>query len=100
MKSLTEETIFVNGYSVIGAANGVINLDLVTAIFSPNDDGKTVSSEMAVTVRLRMDSVCARTIHTALGDWLQKMEAAADAAITAGRASKGLAGPEAGEKTH
>ena len=57
--------IFVNSLEVHGTLNGVVNMLLSTARFSPEGDKVTAKSEYAVD--LRFDLFLAQQIHEALG---------------------------------
>lgn len=66
---------FVNYVIGRGVMNGVVNLTLGTYAFDPSEDGKTVEVGAFVSARLRMDVLMARSIHAALGDLLEQIDA-------------------------
>lgn len=59
-------TVFVNQMVGSGYLNGVVNLTLATAQFTPNHAG-SVDPDMVITSRLRMDLFCAQQLYEALG---------------------------------
>lgn len=66
---------FVNTVIGRGVLNGVINLSFSTFNFTPNDEGQ-VDLDPAVTVRLRMDRVCALQLRDVMNDLLTSIEKA------------------------
>jgi hypothetical protein len=60
------KTEFVNQVVGSGHLNGVVNLTLATANFTPNADGK-IDLDLVIAARLRMDLFCAQQMHEALG---------------------------------
>ena len=59
-------TVFVNQVVGAGHLNGVVNLTLATAQFTPNDVGD-VAPDFVITSRLRMDLFCAQQVYDILG---------------------------------
>ncbi len=69
MKSIDSVGVtFVNTVTGRGLMNGVVNLTLGVLQFTPTDD--KIDPDLVTAVRLRMDQVCARQLHEALGDLL------------------------------
>jgi hypothetical protein len=62
--------IFVNDVTGIGFLNGVINLTLSTALFTPQ--GSQVETDLVVASRLRMDLFCAQQLHGLLGKIIEE----------------------------
>lgn len=63
---------FVNQVTGSGHLNGVVNLTLAVANFSPDADGSIVP-DLVVASRLRMDMFCAKQLYEALGAILDQM---------------------------
>lgn len=61
---------FVNDVAGIGFLNGVLNVTLVTARFTPI--GSAVEADNIVSARLRMDLFCAQSLHTLLGQIIEQ----------------------------
>ena len=61
---------FVSDVAGIGFLNGVVNLTLVTARFTPV--GKDVDADLVVASRLRFDLFCAQRVHEMLGNILEQ----------------------------
>lgn len=61
--------VFVNMVVGRGILNGVVNIQLGTYQFTPDDSGG-VDPDPAVSVRLRMDRACAKQLHDTLGQLL------------------------------
>lgn len=57
---------FANQLVGSGYLNGVVNLTLAAAHFTPQDDGK-INPDLVITARLRMDLFCAQQLHEHLG---------------------------------
>src|ERR1035437_2535365 len=71
MKSVDNVGVtFINTVLGRGVMNGVVNLTLGVLQFTPDDEGKVIDPDIGVAARLRMDVVCARQMHEALGDLL------------------------------
>jgi hypothetical protein len=71
MKSIDNVGVtFINTVLGRGVMNGVINLTLGVLQFTPDDKGEAIDPDIGVAARLRMDVVCARQLHEALGDLL------------------------------
>lgn len=64
--------VFVNQVIGQGSLNGVINLTLGTARFTPNEKSE-IDVDMIVSARLRMDVVCATQLRDSLDAVLKKM---------------------------
>lgn len=64
------EVVFVNEVAGIGVLNGVVNLTLSTALFTPQ--GNIVLQDKIIGSRLRFDLFVAQSLHTLLGDILEK----------------------------
>lgn len=62
------DVVFVNEVAGIGILNGVVNLTLSTALFTPQD--KIVLQDKIVASRLRFDLFVAQNLHQLLGDIL------------------------------
>ena len=85
---------FVNQVSAIGQLNGVVNVLLTVARFSPNAGGG-VDNDLIAASRLRMDMVCAGQLHAQLGRLLQQAESlgvSMASAIVASTAAPGKSG--------
>lgn len=65
------QVVFVNQVIGQGALNGVINITLGTAQFTPNDKGE-IDVDMVISSRLRMDLVCATQLRDSLDAILKK----------------------------
>ncbi len=83
---------FVNQVFAAGALNGVVNLNLAVALFSPNVAGK-IEADAKVACRLRMDMGCAQQMHTQLGRILAEAAAAAPGIASAVLATTAMPGP-------
>ncbi len=57
--------IFISDVAGIGFLNGVCNLTLVTAQFTPSGD--VVDTDLVVASRLRFDLFCAQRLYEMLG---------------------------------
>src|SRR5262245_51223485 len=66
--------VFVNQVAAAGHLNGVVNLTLATARWSPTADG-TVDTDMIVAGRLRFDLVCAVQMRDQLTRIIEQAEA-------------------------
>lgn len=76
MKSLDAVGVtFVNTVLARGVLNGVVNLQLGTYLLTPNQEGTAIEEDLVVSCRLRMDQVCARQLHDALGSLLAAIDA-------------------------
>lgn len=64
-------TIFVNQVVGCGHLNGVVNITLATAQFTPNTDGG-VDPDFVITARLRMDLFCASQVYEQLGKIIEQ----------------------------
>ena|SRR6185312_3478897 len=79
---MTDKTVdavnvtFVNAVMGRGILNGVVNLQLGTALFGTGEDGTSVDDQVYVSCRLRMDIMCAKQLYETLGDLLGKVEGA------------------------
>lgn len=67
---------FVSQVVAAGHLNGVVNLTLAVARFSPNAGG-AVDPDMAVAARLRCDMACAAQLYEQLGRILNQAQAQA-----------------------
>ena len=65
-------TVFVNQVVGAGHFNGVLNLTLACAQFSPNAAGG-VDPDLVISARLRMDLFCAESLYAQLGIVIQQM---------------------------
>lgn len=63
------EVVFINEVAGIGILNGVVNLTLSTALFTPQ--GNIVLQDKIVASRLRFDLFVAQNLHKLLGDILE-----------------------------
>ena len=70
----TVPVTFVNQVVAAGHLNGVVNLTLATARWSPKPDGK-VDIDMVTASRLRMDLVCAVQLRAQLDRIIGEAEA-------------------------
>lgn len=61
---------FVNQLVASGYVNGVVNLTLATALFTPL--GGKVEPDLAITARLRMDMFCVHQLYERLGAIIQE----------------------------
>lgn len=66
------ETVFVNQVAGVGHLNGVVNVTLAVAQFTPRDDG-SVDPDLVIAARLRMDLVCAQSLHEQIGKIIHQM---------------------------
>lgn len=57
--------VFVNEVGNVGFLNGVLNVTLTAARFTP--DGTQIAPDMVVASRLRMDLRCAQQLHELVG---------------------------------
>lgn len=64
-------TTFVNQIVGTGFVNGVCNVTFATAQFTPQPDG-TVSPDLVITSRLRMDLFCAQQLYAELGKIIEQ----------------------------
>jgi len=74
-----------------GAYHGIVNVTLGALPFNPTDDG-TVSTEIVITSRLRMDVACAERLRDELDSLLSKIKnpvTAESVAATNGAEHKG-----------
>ncbi len=62
---------FANQVVGLGHFDGVVNITLAVAQFTPRPDN-TVDPDLVVCSRLRMDLACARQLHSAIGKVLEK----------------------------
>lgn len=67
---------FVNTLIGRGIFNGVVNIQLGTLLFSPDEKGTSIDEDLVLSCRLRMDIICAKQLHMALGELLTAIEAA------------------------
>lgn len=75
---------FVNQLAGSGHLNGIVNLTLATAQFTPGEDD-VVNADLVIMSRLRMDIVCATSLRdtlTRLIDMMIKVNADAEKAKT------------------
>lgn len=70
-------TVFVNQMVGSGYLNGVVNITLATAQFTPNQSGG-VDPDMVIASRLRMDLFCAEQIYEALGKMIAQQRPRAE----------------------
>lgn len=73
MRETNQDVIFVNTLIGRGLLNNVVNLTFGTFLFSPVENG-SVDVDQVISVRLRMDLDCARSLHKELGDFLGLVE--------------------------
>lgn len=73
--------VFVNQVVAAGHLNGVVNLTLAVARFSPNPDGK-VDPDLTVASRLRLDMGCAAQLYEQIGRILSQAQAQAQVLAT------------------
>ena len=66
------QVIFVNQVLGQGHLNGVINLTLGVARFTP-DESDNVETDMVIAARLRMDLVCAMQLRDSLDAIIKKV---------------------------
>lgn len=66
---------YVNTVIGRGVLNSVVNLTLGTFNFTPTAEG-TIDPDLVVAARLRMDLVCARNLHSVLGELLSAIDQA------------------------
>ena len=59
------QVTFVNQVVGIGMLNGILNLTLSVAQFTPNAKGET-DPDLVIAARLRMDAFCARQLRDQL----------------------------------
>lgn len=64
-------TTFVNQIVGTGFVNGVVNVTFATAQFTPQPDN-TVSPDLVITSRLRMDLFCAQQLYAELGKIIEQ----------------------------
>ncbi len=83
--------VFASSLVAAGQLNGVVNLTLAVARFSPNTQG-TVDPDFVVASRLRLDIGCAAQVHAQLGRILSQAEAQARGIASAVVASSALPG--------
>jgi ATP sulfurylase len=62
--------VFVNQVVGAGHLNGVINVTLATAMFTPTKNG--IEPDLVITSRLRMDMFCAEQLYAQLGSIIAK----------------------------
>ena len=62
-------TIFINQVVGAGILNGVVNLTMACAQFTPDSDGG-VAPDLVIASRLRMDLFCAQQLYETLGKQL------------------------------
>lgn len=62
---------FVNEVANIGHLNGVINVTLLTAQWTPDGQGN-IPPDLVIGARLRFDLACAQQIHSMLGDIIKQ----------------------------
>ncbi len=67
------EIVFVNQVLGQGHVNGVINLTMGAARFTPSSATGEVEVDMVVASRLRMDLVCAQQLRDSLDELLKKV---------------------------
>ena len=97
MKSIDNVGItYVNAVLGRGTLNGVVNIQLGALQFDTTSEG-TVSGDLSVCCRLRMDLHCAVQIRNSLNDLLAQVEKAQAAAMANG-AVVNESGPAPGEK--
>ena len=58
---------FVSDIAAIGFFNGITNLTLVTAQFSPPSTAGQIDMDLVVSSRLRMDLYCVQRLYEQLG---------------------------------
>lgn len=61
--------VFANEVANIGILNGVINITLTAAQFTPQSD--EVVPDLVIVSRLRFDLVCAQQLHQMLGQIIE-----------------------------
>jgi len=64
-------TTFVNQVAGAGFLNGVVNVTMATAQFTPQANG-IVTPDLVITSRLRMDLFCAQQLYAELGRIIQQ----------------------------
>lgn len=64
--------VFANSVIGSGHLNGVINITLGTARFSPTHDGK-IATDLVISARLRLDMACAEQLAAQLGKLIEQM---------------------------
>ena len=93
MKSIDNVGVtFVNAVVGQGTLNGVVNIALGTFLFTPGDDDK-VDPDLVTTARLRMDQLCARQLHEALGKLLELIDKTEPEAGATRSSTNGVAAP-------
>lgn len=60
---------FVNEVGNVGFLNGIINVTLTAARFTP--DGAQIAPDIVVASRLRMDLKCAQQLHDLIGSIIE-----------------------------
>lgn len=63
------QVTFYNEVGNVGFLNGIINVTLITAQFTPQGD--QIVPDMVVASRLRFDLVCAQQLHQMLGQIIE-----------------------------
>ncbi len=71
----TYEITFANFFVGIGDNHGIINIQLGATLFTPDQEGEAmkIDPDPVVTVRLRLTEPCARLLHAALSEKLERM---------------------------
>lgn len=87
---------FVNSLATRGIFNGIINLSFATFNFTPNNG--QVEADPVISLRMRMDKVCARELRDALNELINSIEQA-ELEAAPKETSGGLV-PSRGESTH
>lgn len=64
--------VFINDVVGIGFLNGVLNITMATARFTPEEIGGTIPVDFAIASRLRMDLHCAQQLRDMLSDIIEK----------------------------
>jgi len=64
--------VFVNEVIGRGCLNGVVNLTMAVARFSPRDG--EIAPDLVIAARLRMDMVCVRHMYILLGELISMNE--------------------------
>lgn len=64
--------IFINDVVGIGFLNGVLNITMATARFTPEEVGGAVPVDLIIASRLRLDLRCAQQLRDMLSDIIEK----------------------------